>query len=320
MSPNRTPAPLRLVYPFRSAVAALLSLGLLAALFSGVDRGRLFENLAGAAPRPLLFALAVNLAFPPLAAWRWKASLRLLGLEVSYGRALSLSLAAWPLSSVTPAKSGDLVRAWAFRPEGEGTRALLSLVVERAVDLILLAVLAFSGCLALFPEEWKWTLGGLFGVVCGALLAWRIVHRRGWGWIPERWRPPRGTAPPGAGTLAAALAGSLGVWVLSVVQWQTTLAAFGVRETFPAALARVPPALLAGMVPFTWAGIGTRDGAFLALYAGTAAAERVLAASLAFTTVRYLVPGLMGLPWTYRLLAGEKNRFSRGPSEEDPAA
>lgn len=55
-------------------------------------------------------------------------------------------------------------------------------------------------------------------------------------------------------------------------------------------------AILAGLLPFTMAGIGTRDAAILFLYApylsaGQAAVLGVLA------TVRYLAPALAGLPF-----------------------
>jgi glycosyltransferase 2 family protein len=55
-------------------------------------------------------------------------------------------------------------------------------------------------------------------------------------------------------------------------------------------------AILAGLLPFTMAGIGTRDAAILFLYApwlsaGQAAVLGVLA------TLRYLLPAIAGLPF-----------------------
>ncbi|MCG8507710.1 MAG: hypothetical protein MI741_00645, partial [Rhodospirillales bacterium] len=61
-------------------------------------------------------------------------------------------------------------------------------------------------------------------------------------------------------------------------------------------LALAPLAILAGLVPFTFAGIGTRDAALIFLFspfmdAGTGAALGLLC------TMRYVLPALGGLPF-----------------------
>lgn len=64
-------------------------------------------------------------------------------------------------------------------------------------------------------------------------------------------------------------------------------------------LALSPLAILAGLIPLTFAGIGTRDAALVFLYAAFLSAPEAAALGL-LCTARYFLPALAGLPFLNR--------------------
>ncbi len=298
----------------RGAAAVLISAGLMFFWFSKVGTGPLLSSLSQMRMGPLWFALALNITFPFFASIRWKAALELCGLKRPFSKVLGLFMAAWPLASVTPAKLGDLLRVWAFQREKKGWPALASLVVERFFDLTVLFLLAALGGYFIFPQADHWILAGLLTAL---LLGWVFFFLAGSSvvsWIEDRFSISFNRKNL-SGIFLRILGGSLGVWLLSVAQWQAVLEASGIQVSFLDSLLKVPPALLAGMIPLAWMGLGTRDGTFLAVYSGQIPAEKILAASLIFTAIRYLAPGLLGWPWTFAFFRAS-GRASSGKNKK----
>jgi hypothetical protein len=64
----------------------------------------------------------------------------------------------------------------------------------------------------------------------------------------------------------------------------------GVQET----IARVPPAIFAGLLPITLWGVGTRDAALVHLFADLAPASTMAVVGM-LTALRYVVPGAVGI-------------------------
>ena len=165
-------------------------------------------------------------------------------------------------------------------------------------DLTVLFLLAALGGFFVFPQADHWILAGFLAAL---LLGWVFFFLAGpsvVSWIENRFSISFNRKNL-RGIFLRIMGGSLGVWLLSVAQWQAVLEASGIQVSFLGSLLKVPPALLAGMIPLAWMGLGTRDGTFLAVYAGQIPAEKILAASLIFTAIRYLAPGLLGWPWTF---------------------
>jgi uncharacterized protein (TIRG00374 family) len=117
-------------------------------------------------------------------------------------------------------------------------------------------------------------------------LAWREMHDCFW---RDRAR------------LALVSATSVFIWFLHLLQIWMFILALRAHTPFLANLALAPLAILAGLLPLTLAGIGTRDAALILFYhpylnAPAAAALGILC------TMRYLLPALGGLPFISRYL------------------
>jgi uncharacterized protein (TIRG00374 family) len=307
----------------RRLALAATSAVVLALLYWLVDPRAVLAALRETDPAPVVVAILLLAIAHLLGAVR-------LGLLLPTGRRLPLRerlgliLAAAVLNLVVPAKGGDLLKSAFMRGRGglDGPLALASVTFEKATDLLALLVWCAFGL------AWELDAGRvhaalaaavLLGLIAGVALlasprfagatlaaAARVAPRRlrdaisrmdrSWEVMRSHyWRDPR--------RLGAVGLLSLAIWLLHLLQIWLFARALGVHLPVAAALALTPLAILAGLVPVTLAGVGTRDAALIALLhdymaPATGAALGVLA------SLRYLLPGVAGLPVLPRYLAG----------------
>ncbi|MBE9101329.1 lysylphosphatidylglycerol synthase transmembrane domain-containing protein [Vacuolonema iberomarrocanum] len=252
---------------------------------------------------------------------------------LDFGESNRLILAASSLNMVLPSKMGDIAKAYFMRDRGHLTGSLaLSLVVfEKACDMLSLLLWCVFGLL-LYPAKdwlfWGMTVSVATGLVLGLLLlgspgfaqfffkrahqiapkklklkinklsySWKEMHDYFWG---DRRR------------LSLIAGTSIFIWFLHLLQiWLFTLS-LRADVPFLANLALSPLAILAGLLPLTFAGVGTRDAALIAFYQPYMPAA-VGAALGVLTTSRYFLPALGGLPFLgqYLKLAQEIRMSSK---------
>jgi uncharacterized protein (TIRG00374 family) len=98
---------------------------------------------------------------------------------------------------------------------------------------------------------------------------------------------------------------SVFIWFLHLLQIWLFILALKAIAPFLASLALSPLSILAGLLPLTFAGIGTRDAALIYFYhdyfnEATGAALGLLCTS------RYFIPALIGLPFLGQMLGAAK--------------
>ena len=98
---------------------------------------------------------------------------------------------------------------------------------------------------------------------------------------------------------------SVAIWFLHLLQIWMFILALRAFTPFLANLALSPLAIFAGLLPLTFAGVGTRDAALVFFYAPYFDAPTAAALGL-LCTARYILPALGGLPF-----AGEYLRLAR---------
>lgn len=100
---------------------------------------------------------------------------------------------------------------------------------------------------------------------------------------------------------ARILAISLVLWVLHMAQFSLAYVATGARSPEIALLwSRVPIAIFIGLLPVSFAGIGTRDAAMVYLLKDRIGEDAAILLGVV-ATLRYLVVALAGLPFVPRL-------------------
>ena len=306
-------------------VALLVSLGILGIIYWRMDVARIgpvFRNCD-----PLWLGLSLGLLVPLI----WMTAWRLVqlmpgGARLGIGESNRLTLAASVLNLVLPSKMGDLAKAWFIKERGHASASLaLALVVfEKTCDLLSLLLWCAFGLL-LYPQKdalfWIMTAGVMVGLAGGVALLGSpalagLAFRAGARLAPARartkleqlqlaWREMHAYFWHDRARLALVCATSIFIWFLHLLQIWMFILALRAHAPFLASLALAPLAILAGLLPLTLAGIGTRDAALILFYhpfldAPTAAALGILC------TLRYVLPAVGGLPFVPRYLPGLK--------------
>jgi glycosyltransferase 2 family protein len=150
--------------------------------------------LSTAAPWPVLLSLLLMPLFIVVKAWRWVLILRQLGLRLALYPASMLYTIGIYLGTITPGQAGDLVKAWYLRDQGQPLgAALVSVVLDRLFDLLIMGMLATLGAVAFaefLPNQTAQSVvAGLFVVV--VLLVMTLLVARGpRDWLLGRVLPP----------------------------------------------------------------------------------------------------------------------------------
>ena len=128
----------------RTLVAAIIGLAIAAVVIWISHPAAIVESLLEVDPVPLLAALLLNVPVVALRAIRAQAVLRFLGHTVSFRSMLPVQLVGQTSSTLTPAASGDYLRAYIWRRQHEiPVRAGAAVVTfERLYSLFLLLALA----------------------------------------------------------------------------------------------------------------------------------------------------------------------------------
>ena len=296
-------------------IGLAVSLVILALLWWRIDMRAILAAVRACDPGWLALSLAMVVPLTLATAWRFALLVR---PEIGLAAAGRLILSAATLNLVLPSKIGDIAKAWVLRRRYgfDGNFALAVVAIEKLLDLASLLVWGVAALL------WIGALGEpLLGLALAAtaallallllilsplsatprliaLLARGLPHRLGdrvaafgprWGeavaWF---WRDRQ--------RAASLVILSLAIWAAHLGQFWLFARALGVAMPFIDNMAFATLAILVGLLPFTVAGIGTRDAAIVLLYRGwlgpgQAAVLGVLATS------RYLIPAAAGLPF-----------------------
>jgi hypothetical protein len=295
----------------RRAALGLVSLLLLVWLWRDVDTAALGRVLGGLHPGWLAAALFLFVPTTLATAWRWQvvaADVRRLRL----GEALRMVLAASAANLFLPAKLGDVGKgAFLGAPGAPAARAegLALAFFEKLADVAALAAWMVVASLWALPEREAEQLAVVLGVcvVTGfaLLCAFPVSGLLAGADAADDAEPDEGAGPllraaRGVAALRAhprrfglVLLVSLGLWGLHLLQFLCAAWAAG-AEVAPAWLAsRIPMAIFVGLLPISFAGIGTRDAALVYLI-GPVVGEPVALSLGAFATLRYLVPAAAG--------------------------
>lgn len=238
--------------------------------------------------------------------------------NLGLGATSRLTLAASTLNLLLPSKMGDLAKAWVLRNRYgyDGGQAFTLVVFEKLVDL---TSLLFWGVIALFVEArgiafvvaaagLGTLLGALLlvlspaGVAPGLLAAVasklpRRIDRRATA-LADQWREMTASFWRKPRRAALVWAVSLALWASHLVQIWMFARALGPDVPLMDSMAGAALAILAGLLPFTMAGIGTRDAALVYFYAPWLSAAQGAALGV-LATLRYLLPALAGLPFVH---------------------
>jgi uncharacterized membrane protein YbhN (UPF0104 family) len=282
----------------------LATAALLLALAWGLDAQALASRFAQLRIPWVALALAISVPQMALLAFRWRLTVRRLGMAITFRSAVSEYYLGCFLNQVLPGGwLGDASRAWRHGRAGPETGmgpALRAVVLERASGQVVMGAVA-TVSLASLPLTFGIARPGalLLGIVgvAGALIAWRLLAARLPGPLAALWRDARVAllAPDVFAlqliTAALVIASYLGIYLVAA-------RAVGVGTPLATLLPLVAPVLLSMLIPATVAGWGVREATAAGLWSAVGlTAEDGVAISAAYGLLVLLstLPGALVL-------------------------
>lgn len=238
------------------------------------------------------------------------------------GVATKLILAGSTMNVVLPSKMGDMLKSVFMRDalDMRGSIAVSVVVFEKACDLLgllawcLLGLVVYAGDDDLFVLLAAAVGGGLgVGILMLSSLSFadwflRFVSKIAPASLANKfenlrnsWAEVHGFFWRSKSAVMRIVGVTLFIWFLHLLQIWLLTAALNAPVPLMSSLGLSSLALLAGLVPLTLAGVGTRDAATIYLFAPFMAAPAGAALGL-MLTLRYILPGLAGLPFLAKYL------------------
>ncbi|NER96129.1 MAG: flippase-like domain-containing protein [Symploca sp. SIO1B1] len=305
----------------KRTISLVVSLIILAVIYWKIDFQGLINVLENCNLWWMMISLGMVVPLTMFTAWRLQQLMP--SSTLGFGEANRLILAASVLNMVLPSKMGDIVKAYFLKQRGhlDGSLSLSLVVFEKTCDLLSLLLWCVFGLLFYPQKDWWFGLMSLIvavGLGSGILLLssrkvariFFLVSKR---FSPKKLRPRLEQLQTSWGEmhnyfwrdkrqLLKITTTSIFIWFLHLLQIWLFILALNAWTPFLANLALSPLAILAGLLPLTFAGVGTRDAALIAFYQPYFAAPTAAALGLLCTS-RYLLPAIGGLPFLGQYLA-----------------
>jgi glycosyltransferase 2 family protein len=305
-------------------ISIAISVAILFLIYAQIDLANLIAIFQNCDRTMLTISIGMVIPITLITAWRLQQLVpkRSLGLLT----ANRLILGASVLNMVLPSKMGDIAKAY-FMAEGSNLSLSLAIAIsifEKACDLLSLLLWCIFG-LVLYPAKdalfWTMTAGVAMGFVLGVCLlgsqkfaelffnsairfapksletrlqkmqsAWGEMHNYFWSDQQQ---------------LLLIISTSIFIWFLHLLQVWLFILALKAFAPLLISLALSPLSILAGLLPLTFAGIGTRDAAIIYFYQDYF--NEVTGAALGLLcTSRYFIPAIVGLPFLGQMLAANR--------------
>jgi hypothetical protein len=283
-----------------TALKAIVSLGLLAYLFSKIDAGsvgRALENLHLG-----YFALAwvsfFGLQF--VGVFRWQIMVRLQGFEHPFGRLTSVYFVGLFFNFFLPTSiGGDLGKCYYLaESRGDFLRALATVLADRISGMIALLCIASVALLvggSVMVPIWMtfFTVAGTALLILGLLIPFVFPGLLRRYELPYRyWENPRFMAA----SLALSFFIQVSVVIISIILGQAVDVVIPWKSYF----VFIPLVTIAGMIPISLNGLGVREGAYVYFLAQAGvAAHQALAFAVLWLILITSLNVLGGLGWVF---------------------
>ena len=274
----------------------------------------------------IFFSIAIFFCIPQvlLSAYRWQVMIKRKA-SLSFWSSVKLILTANALNILLPSRVGDLSKAYFSGREGsvDLKRGMNIVFFEKYMDLLSLGLVILTGVLCA-PQWDKLSLVGLCfsGLMMGIfpiLYFVRLDKMLGHSFFEKKsfFAKLRNFLADSQAYLED-IKGDRGylifIIILSIILWFLHILQFYVMflalhsQVSPFHIFRlVPLAILVGLIPLTMAGVGTRDSAMIYIFAPYEKAALIAGVGL-FASLRYFIPGILGLPFLNRYLLKRPHR------------
>lgn len=292
-------------------IRILMSVGLLYLSLRGIRFDALRAHLDHFSFGWFALAVLATLVQVVISAFRWREVTEHCGKPLDNARAIKFNMIGTFFNQTLPSSiGGDAMRLWLVGRISGWREATYSVLVDRAIGLVALAIIIVGSL------PWSYPLitrpkGQIALVVIGvaalaASLGFLLVGSLSWAWL-KRWWPLRHVHACGeiankvlfnlhSGPRVAVL--SLAIHVLAVITAWCCAMAIHASVSFWQVFLLIPPIMLITMLPISIAGWGVREASMTIAfgYAGLMTSEGTVV-SILFGVVSFIVGAMGGLIW-----------------------
>jgi len=291
---------------FRGILLIFLTLLVFYFLFQKIDLAQVKQYLQQIPLYTWIFASILTFSFLILSAIRWHIIIKVMGNHISIKRCILITLGIWPISSISPSKSGDLLKAFSLRKEISAMKVAGTVITERILDLAMLSLFAFLGGLFLDQKLISYISGGILLLIISIIFLSRYSHKLS---INESIKNKLSDLFHSLALLSKKPA-LLGIilfltasnWFASIIQTKILFDSVGASVTLGFTTTALPIAIFAGLLPITFGGMGTRDSAIVLLFSSYATTSQSLAVALLYSFFGYWLLALLGIPFIKKAL------------------
>jgi len=292
----------------KAIAAVCITIAIFYLLFTKIDFYSVVDVLSHTNLFYLLIALLLLFVIILITAKRWQTILETMGYNFQYKECFNLIMAAFPLTSITPSKSGDIVKAYYLKDDIPASKTVGSVVTERMFDVLTLVSFSLIGMI--FCR--KYELAGVAFVILVCILAIFLLARAGFDFrspIKSSWNEKIQNTILSTKLLtkdkkafSTIFSYSLLIWFISIIQTLTFFYALGINVPLLFTIANIPIAIFIGLIPVTLGGMGTRDAAIIFLFSGYATSSQLLGVGILFSVFRYWLLSLIGIPFMRKVV------------------
>lgn len=297
-------------------VALILTCVVLFVIFKLINFNSFVEALSHPRWPELIAALLFFVPLIGITAFRWQILVHK-SCHCSMWESIKLQLASNTLNLILPSKLGDLSKGYFLSNTGKVdlSRGMNIVIFEKLIDFSSLGVVYLTGLLvhghfqnadyaslAIVVLVLTATLSVYFiplRLIPGysSLIKWlegkgKILSKIGY--FLEDGQKLIGAIRESNRQIAAIVSLSVLLWFLHMTQVYFFFHAVGAMPSLITVYHWAPMAILVGLIPVTISGIGIRDGSFMYLFRDYGS-QAVLFAASVLVTLRYIIPGILGL-------------------------
>ena len=289
----------------RLAVTIAISFAILYILFRRVDIEAVKASLGAVDLGLVILASSISIfANIIVGALKWKRILSLTGCDITFKEALFVRSGCIPFKTILPLKSSELIKAF-YLKERRGmpfTRGASSLIMEKALNILIVAVLFLVGIVSSDIMIPLWipiaALASILVLVFSARARSSLTN------IAK-------SVHPG---LSRAISGLLSSFDLIDAKKKVVLSAYslvyefseflnvyilfravGIDVPFSLILVFIPFIMVINNLPITVLGLGTREALIVFLFARYGAQASLLSGGLLVSLVEHILPVLVGV-------------------------
>ena len=299
-------------------ISILLSFAILFLIYKRIDfaeLGQVFLHIETGASVIFLILIVIQLI---IASWRWNIITRDMGkVNLPFFVSMEQVVGSYSANLIIPGKLGEIVRLPWMRKYATKTPVALMVLFEKLLDIAGVVFILFFSLflLKLIDFQFPFNINSIFYITTGIVVLMLLVFifKKPLAGKMKRWHDKKEKRED-VTSLANRMVFTLSVidrrslvyfsitillWFIQVLQFYFIFSMIGVEASFFYIFSGSCLALLAGALPVSVAGLGTRDAVIIGFFSPYAPLETLAGAGI-ISLMRVVIPALTGLPFFIR--------------------